>query len=234
MDLIYHGPNIEDYPAQGGLYAYGKATNEEEADYADIINLMYVIDGAEYDTPDDFAAALEQVLNVDGFLRYMAAVVTLGNWDSYPYTGNNYYLFNNSATGKFEWIPWDLTWGGDPRHPLFELEGPGLVERAPLYDNAFQVERYRKRYAGYLDLLARQWFTYENVSALSANYHTMITPYVTQSTGDKMYFGDTAMFSVEAFNTTWMEFGAFAGQRSSFILATLGQDQWQSPDSVSR
>ena len=227
MDLIYYGPAIEDYPTQRGLYAYGKATNEEEADYGDVLNLMYAIDGAAYETPDDFATALEQVLNVDSFLRYMAVVVALGNWDSYPYTGNNYYLFHNAATDKFEWIPWDLSWGDNPEYPLFELEGPGLVERAPLYDNVFQVERYRKRYAGYLDLLARQWLTYENISTLSTEYHNMIAPYVTQASGDKMYFGDSAMFSPEAFDRSWTEFGDFARQRSQFILATLAKTDTQ-------
>jgi spore coat protein H len=226
MDLIYYGPRIESYPTQNGLYAYGKATNEEEADYSDVINLIYVIDGVQYDTPEDFAAALEGVFNVDSFLRYWAVMVTLGNWDSYPYTGNNYYLFNNAVTGKFEWIPWDLTWGGDPRHPLFELEGLGLVVRAPLYDKVFQVERYRTRYAGYLDLLARRWFTEENVGSLAARYHTMISPYVTQSSGDKMYFGDTAMFSIEAFESSWSHFGDFARQRNAFILATLAEEGW--------
>jgi hypothetical protein len=227
MDLIYHGPTIESYPTQHGLYAYGKATNEEQADYSDIINLIYVIDGVQYDTPEDFAAALEEVLNVDAFLRYMAVVNTLGNWDSYPYTGNNYYLFNNAATGRFEWIPWDLGWGDDVRHPLFRLEGPGLVDRAPLYDKVFQVERYRVRYAGYLDLLARQWFTEQNITALAARYHAMIAPYVVQSTGDKMYFGDTAMFSIEAFDNSWARFGDFARRRSEYILTTLAEDGWK-------
>jgi PKD repeat protein len=226
MDLIYYGPRIESYPTQGGLYAYGKATNEEEADYGDVINLIYVIDGVQYDTPEDFAAALEEVFNVDTFLRYMAVVNALGNWDSYPYTGNNYYLFNNAVTGKFEWIPWDLTWGDNVQHPLFELEGPGLVTRAPLYDKVFQVERYRTRYAGYLDLLARYWFTGENVGALSSRYHAMIAPYVVQSTGDKMFYGDMAMFPPEAFENSWTHFGDFARQRNAFILTALAEDGW--------
>jgi hypothetical protein len=227
MDLIYYGPSIKHYPTQHGLYAYGKATNEEEADYDDIIDLIYVIDGVEYETPDDFAAALETVLDVDAFLRYWAVVVALDNWDSYPYTGNNYYLFNNAGTGKFEWIPWDLTWGGDDRHPLFELEGPRLVERAPLYDRIFQVERYRVRYAGYLDLLARQWLTEENVSTLASQYHGMIAPCVTQASGDKAFFGDTAMFPITAFEESWGHFGDFARQRSAFIITTLAQSGWK-------
>lgn len=227
MDLVYYGPRIESYPTQGGLYAYGKATNEEEADYSDVINLIYVIDGAEYDTPDDFAAALEEELNVDGFLRYWAVVVTLGNWDTYPYTGNNYYLFNNSITGKFEWIPWDLAWGGDPRYPLFELEGPGLVARAPLYNRVFEVERYRVRYAGYLDLLARYWFTEENIGSLATEYHAMIAPYVTQSTGDKAFYGDSPMFPIEAFGDSSGRYREFARQRSEYILTTLAHEDWR-------
>jgi spore coat protein H len=221
MDLIYYGDRIEDYPTQNGLYAYGKATNEEEADYGDILDLIYLIDGVQYDTPDAFAEALEQAFDVDSFLRYWAVVVALANWDSYPYTGNNYYLFNNRQTAKFVWIPWDLTWGGDPRHPLFELEGPGLVSRAPLYDQVLQVERYRKRYAAYLDLLARHWFTYENVSALAAQYHNLIAPYVTQGTGDLMYYGDTAMFPIEAFDESWKRLGDFVRERSAFIQESL-------------
>jgi len=223
MDLIYYGDRIEDYPTQNGLSAYGKATNEEAADYEDVLNLIYVIDGVRYDTPGDFAGALEPRFDVDSFLRYWAVVVVLANWDSYPYTGNNYYLFNNPVTGRFVWIPWDLTWGGNPRHPLFELEGAGLVSRAPLYDQVFQVEGYRKRYAAYVDLLVRHWFTGENVSALAARYHHLIAPYVTQATGDQMYFGDTAMFPIEAFEESWKRLGDFARERGAFILEGLAQ-----------
>lgn len=225
MDLVYYGPKIEDYPTQDGLYAYGKAANEEAADYSDIINLCYVIDGVDYATPEDFAQALEQVFNVDGFLRYMAVVITLTNWDIYPYTGNNYYLFSNASTGKFEWIPWDLSWGGNPHQSLFELEEFRLSEHAPLYERVFEVERYRQDYAAYLDLLNRHWFTYDNIFNQAKTYHDLIAPYVAQETGDKMYFGDTAMFSIEIFNESWMDLARFAGERNEFIRTSLSQDQ---------
>ena len=168
MNLVYYGPEITDYPTRGGFSAYGNANNEEQADYSDIIHLMYVIDGVTYDTPEDFAAAVEQVLNIDTFLRYMAVVNMLANWDSYPYTGNNYQLFYNAGTGKFEWIPWDLTWGDDVRHLLFRRGNSELVGEAPLFDRVFEVKRYRIRYAAYLDLLVRNWFTEANISSLRA------------------------------------------------------------------
>jgi PKD repeat protein len=221
MDLIYYGPTIEYFPTQNGLYAYGKTTNEEDADYSDIVNLAYVIDGVEYETPEDFAQAAEQVINVDSFLRYMAVMVTVSSWDIYPYTGNNFYLYNNPGTGQFEWIPWDLTWGDNPGFPLFELEGEGLVERAPFYDRVFEVEHYRLQYAAYLDLLARYWFNGENIGQEAQRYYNLIAPRLSQGTGDRMYYGETALFSPELFQDSWIQLANFAEERSIFVMEAL-------------
>ena len=228
MNLVYYGPNITDYPTQNGLYAYGKEDNEEQADYSDVIHLMYVIDGATYETPDDFAAAVEQVLNVDTFLRYLAVVNMLASWDSYPGTGNNYYLFYNAGMDRFEWIPWDLTWGESTRHPLFERGAIGAENPAPLFDRVLEVERYRVHYAGYLDLLTRYWFMEENISVLAYEYHNMIAPFVTQGDGDKMFFGDTAMSPFETFSDSWKHYPEFTRQRREYILSVLARD-WRSP-----
>lgn len=231
MDLIYYGPDIADYPTQEGAVAYGKVNNQAENDYSDIIALCYVVDGANYATPDEFAAALESVLNVDGFLRYMAVQVTLANWDYYPYTGNNYYLFHNPITDRFEWIPWDLTWGDNARQPLFTLDGPQLVTRAPLYDQVFSVERYRRQYAAYVDLLTRQWFNGPQISARAQALHNQLAPYVAQSAGDKMYFGSSARFSYTEFDNGWQTLARFATERNTYLRQELDDyaTTWQTP-----
>jgi len=223
MDLIYYGERIEDYPTQNGQYAYGKMNNEEKADYSDIIELCRVIDGTEYASDEEFMQALEEVLNVDAFLRYIAVVTIIHNWDTYPYTGNNFYLFNNPVTGRFEWIPWDLTWGSNPQAPLFGRTDIGMLERAPLYDTVFQVERYKSKYAAYVDLLLRYWFTTANVSDKAQVYHRMIAPYVSQFTGDKAFYGEQPMFQPETFTNSWQELVTFAGERNSFLRTELQQ-----------
>ena len=118
--------------------------------------------------------------------------------------------------------------GGDTRTPLFELTDFGFLERAPLYENVFEVERYRWKYAAYLDLLARNRFNYDIIYASTSGLHDMIAPYVTQGTGDKMYFGDTAMFPYESFAGGWDGLATFAGERSRFILEELASMQQQS------
>lgn len=221
MDLHYYGPNIEDYPTQNGQYAYGKENNEEEADYSDIVNLCWVVDGAQYETPEDFAQALETVFNVDGYLRYQAVNDLLMNWDSYLYTGNNFYLFNNPVTGKFEWIPWDLSWGGDATMAVMQRTEVGMSQYAPLYENVFTVERYRRQYAAYLDLLMRNIYSYEQIYTRSQTYHNLIAPYMRQGEGDKMFTGEGAWFSLEQFDSSWQSKANTTRDRSKYLRELL-------------
>jgi spore coat protein H len=224
MDLIYYGEQIEDYPQQNGQYAYGKVNNEKEADYDDIIALCRTVDGTPYASDEALVEALEGALNVDTFLRYMAVVVILDNWDSYPNTGNNYYLFNNPVSGRFEWIPWDLTWGGNARAPLLGRSEPVLLQRAPLYGQVFGVDAYRSQYAAYVDLLLRQWFTPQNVTRQARDDYLQIAPYVSQATGDRAFFGDTPMFPYEAFLDSWQSLADFATERHSYLRDALDHE----------
>ena len=221
MDLVYYGDAIEQFPQQNGQYAYGKMTNEEEADYSDIVALTKVIDGVAYETPEEFAAALEEVFNVDGFLRYMAVVDMTMNWDIYPYTGNNYYLYDDPETGMFEWIPWDLTWGDNPEHSVFESTEPGLADRTPLHTRVFQVPEYRLRYAAYIDLLLRNYFNPQVIGEKSRAYEAMIAPLLTQGEGDKMFTGEGAWFELEAYQGISQELVNRVQQRMLFLQSAI-------------
>jgi spore coat protein H len=223
MDLKYYGDDIQAYPTQNGQYAYGKMNNEDEADYHDIVELCRAIDGTQYPSEDEFMQAIEDAINVDAFLRYIAVVTILDNWDSYPYTGNNFYLFNNPVSGRFEWIPWDLTWGGNSNTPLFGRADPGLIGDAPLYDRVFEVEAYQRQYAAYVDLLLRYWFNPGNITQKAQAYNRMIAPYISQSTGDTAFYGPQPMFPPEAFTNAWGELVDFTSQRHDFLAAQLQQ-----------
>jgi hypothetical protein len=228
MDLVYYGDSIEDYPTQNGQYAYGKENNEEEADYSDIVRLCTVVDGVQYESPQAFARALEEVFNVDSYLRYMAVIALTMNWDSYPYTGNNFYLFNNPVTGKFEWIPWDLSWGGDVRMALFQRGEFLISPYAPLFERVFEVEQYRRQYAAYLDLLMRQFFNYENIYSRARYYHDMISPYLHQGSGDKMFYSETGWFQPEEFDIRWQEMADLVRERNQVVRSLLDQDAYLS------
>jgi hypothetical protein len=62
---------------------------------------------------------------------------------------------------------------------------------------------------------------YENIYQQAESHHDLITPYVTQSTGDKAYFDDTAWFDYNNFENDWQGLAQFAGDRSQYILQNL-------------
>lgn len=55
-----------------------------------------------------FAKEIGDYLDVDSFLRFMAASAVVANMDSYFTLGHNYCLYLHPGTNKFHFIPWDV------------------------------------------------------------------------------------------------------------------------------
>lgn len=226
-DLAYYGDAIEDYPMPRGRVAYRKMTNEEEGDYADIIDLCYAIDGQAYASPGEFSAAVEEVLDVDSYLRYMAVIFVNLNLDTYPYTGNNFYLYHDPGTDRFVWIAWDLnnSWanfGGAYDFPLYgEAHGPGPLARAPLFIRVFEVERYRRAYSAYVDLLLRQWFNDGAFRPRARAWHDLLAPYVRQGAGDPFFFGSSPSYDIGTFDAGWERLADLTRARHDYLQDAL-------------
>ncbi len=229
-DLAYYGEDIAEYPQPRGELAYALMYKEPgEADYSDIIELCYVIDGADYETPEEFAHALEEVFNVDTYLRYLAVIFLSLNFDQYPDTGNNYYLYHEPESDLFEWIAWDMgnSWGhfgGSYDHPIFGTENSlGPLQYRPLFTKVFEVERYRQTYQAYLDLLIRSYFNQENISDLAGGWEELIRPHLQSGEGDKMFFGSSAVSNLDQFDQAVQEIIELSAQRSQYVSGVLDQ-----------
>ena len=55
-----------------------------------------------------FRQQIDKYMDVDEFLRFLAANVVLSNLDSFIGLGHNYYLYLHPKTSRFVWIPWDM------------------------------------------------------------------------------------------------------------------------------
>jgi spore coat protein H len=230
-DLAYYGEDIEDYPKPRGELAYALMyKNPAEADYQDIIELCYVIDGIEYESPEDFATALEEVFNVDTYLRYLSVIFLTLNFDQYPDTGNNYYLYHHPGTGQFEWIAWDMgnSWGhfgGEYNHPVFGTENSlGPLQYRPLFSKVFEVPEYRQTYLAYLDLLVRHYFNKQNIDTLAHSWARMLRPHLEAGQGDKMFFGPDAVASLDQFDLEISELILLTSRRADYVSGVLESD----------
>ncbi|MBN2445589.1 MAG: CotH kinase family protein, partial [Phycisphaerae bacterium] len=159
-DLRYVAPGTpETYQNLGGGETYEEHNNDPNSDFTDLANFIDFINNT-----DDaaFAAGIVQRFSVDNFLRAMAVDVTMGHWDNYWYGANNYYLYHNEDTDRFEYIPYDLdnTYGVD----FFGIDwanrgyanwgnggfGSDNGQLPPLIERILDIPAYEAQYRRYL------------------------------------------------------------------------------------
>jgi len=79
-----------------------KATAEEAARTIAFAKLVHEADDAE------FAEKIGSFLDIEAYLRFLAATAYVANPDSFFVLGHNYYLYLHPKTGQFHFMPWDL------------------------------------------------------------------------------------------------------------------------------
>jgi spore coat protein CotH len=170
---------ISDYLASAGL-----KTNNDRADYSRLYELLEVLNSE----PDEVSADdLEELLDVDEVLRYLAVSVALVHLDNYIGKGHNYYLYDNG--GSFSVIPWDMnmTFGkynlglNDPAILGFYIDEPtfGAVDQYPLVEQLLDEPEYLETYHAYLRELIEGPFSLERMTVRVNEIADLIRPYVT-------------------------------------------------------
>ncbi len=181
-DLHYISNDPNAYKNYGNGKTYEEKNNDPLSDYTDLSNFINFFSNSSDST---VYSGLVDELNVDNFLRSMASDVALDMWDDYWYGSNNFYLYSNTATGRFEWVPYDYdnTIGIDyfgvnwsTRHYDGWGNGGFGTTPAPLVDEVFQHSEWRRQYRRYL-LQAADVLTDPTYQALIDNYHNQIAPY---------------------------------------------------------
>ncbi|MFZ5940955.1 MAG: CotH kinase family protein [Bacteroidota bacterium] len=184
-DLAYLGSDPESYKYYSGdRQPYDLQVNEEYDDYADLAEMITKLNNL---TGTDFRNTFERYFNVQSLLKVLALDVMTGNWDDYIFNKNNYYLYRDPLTGRFELFPYDMdntfgidwvgkdwgtrsvyTWHSDTR---------------PLYTKILSYQDYRAQYTAYLQeigaLMESDWFRGEmdRIRALIRTYLSSDTYY---------------------------------------------------------
>jgi hypothetical protein len=154
-DLAYLSDNPDAYKfTANGSRVYDLQTNTDADDYTDLANFIRVIN----QTPvADLPCELEAIFNVDTYLRTMAFDVLTGNWDGYAFNQNNFYLYHNTATDRFEYLPYDLDntlgidWLGRDWAERDIYNWPSGSTDRPLFERLLLIPDYRARYTYYVE-----------------------------------------------------------------------------------
>ena len=101
----------------------------------------------------EFAARLEEYLDMDEFARFMAVTVWLSNMDSLLSMGQNFYVYLHPKTEQFQFLPWDFdhSFGQFPMAgSADELERLSLLKpwsgQVLFLERVFKVEKFKRLY----------------------------------------------------------------------------------------
>ena len=181
---------VEDEDARK-FYNYDLKTNKKTSDHAQMKNLISVLN-RNYVTKEN----LEELVDMDSFLRFAAISYFVGNPDDIRYNYNNHYIYFLKSSGKAIFIPYDcdrvlgVTEGWNPTgngmtdvDPFTtKAEGAYQDQENPLF--RYTVDKggyYTDEFALQLKLVAAsQWMqpdyfeNYYNIA--SRNYFLYTTP----------------------------------------------------------
>jgi hypothetical protein len=162
--------------------AYDLKTNELADDYSDLITLCSALNQT---VDDKFEENISKVLNVNDYLKAVALEVMSGHWDDYTYNKNNYYLYKNNKTGKFEFISYDadntfgVDWiGQDWGKKDVKNWLPKSPEKRPLTTKLLAVNNFNQLYLKYLDSIATYVLHPDTIFPYITKIHGSIRPYV--------------------------------------------------------
>ena len=152
---------------------YGRSfepqTHADQADFTDLQALALLI----RDTPGDaFAQALEARFQVDQMLRMMAVFMLSGAFDQYTGWGpHNFYLYDDPATGRWSYLPWDLdvgfadnAFGRVKVIDQWNASWPLPNTPRPLIERILEDEGLRSRYRAYASDYLERYFHPDQVA----------------------------------------------------------------------
>ncbi len=182
--------------------SFDKETNEDEADFSDVAALYDALHANRTDA-ETWRAGLEAVLDVSGFIRWLAVNTVIQNWDTYGVMSHNYYLYNDPETALLNWIPWDNNealgggngFGREPSLALTEVSDSWPLIRY-LMDDIVYYDMYVEEIENTIDFV----FYPEVMQPIYEDAHDLIWPYVVGDDGE--IAGYSLLSSSGAFNTS--------------------------------
>lgn len=177
-----------------------KKNNEDEADFSDVSSLLSILhDDSRTTDAATWRTNLDAVFDTEVFLKYLAANTVIQNWDTYGRMTHNYYLYNDSDTGKLNWIPWDnneaLQYGKMGGSLPLDFSGLNSSEW-PLIGYLYQDTVYKEQYDVYVQEIVDDAFSVSNIQSQYATYSTLIEPYATSELDGYTFLNNSADFQI--------------------------------------
>ncbi len=141
----------------------------------------------------EFAARLEEFLDLDEFARFMAVTVWLSTMDSILSMGQNFLVYLHPKTMQFQFIPWDLdhSFGQFPMAGSQEqLENLSIQKpwsgRVLFLERVFKVQKFKQLYLAKLQEFADTIFQPERLQEQVDQLGIVLRPAIQRESAEKL------------------------------------------------
>jgi len=144
---------------------YEVRNHEREDDYTHLIRMLKVMNK----TPRaNYESAIDEIINVDEWLRLMAARTVIADWDFFVATrGKNAYLYRPNDTGKWDILGWDS-------ELTFQQTDMSIWSRFPAIRRFQRSPKHQHLYYSYIQELLDKYFTSTALMPWLKHYYSCI------------------------------------------------------------
>ena len=168
----------DDYkPKKSLLDGYMRKYGLESDDHSVEI-LLYKINTL---SQDKFITEINNLIDVEKYLSWLIGVVCTQNFDAFI---QNYALYQNRETNRFEVIPWDYdaTWGRDINGRIMEHDYIPISGYNTLTARLLACPTFRTRYRLKLEQTIETFFTTKELEKEINELHQILRPYAINDT----------------------------------------------------
>ena len=146
---------------------YDLKTKATDAEKQRLIELCRLVTHA---TDADYGQRLGEYVDLDEFARFLAGLVLLSSYDGILFNGQNFYIYLDSRSNQFGFIPWDLdhAWGefgfiGSATDREQASIWKPWLNRNRFLQRTMAVEAFREVYRHRLEEMLAKLFTPEHL-----------------------------------------------------------------------
>jgi spore coat protein H len=162
-----------DWPAYD--QSYDPKTELTDAQKQRVIALGKLVSGA---SDEEFAANIQDYVDLDDFARYSAVLVWLANHDSLLQNGQNFYTYLHPATNRMHFIAWDQDFSfGNSRNPAWSIYAPWASGNRFL-SRLHNLEAFRSKYLARMAEFSERLFVTDRLKQQVSEIGPVIRPSV--------------------------------------------------------
>ena len=180
---------------------YELKTNKGTNDYSGLISFLNTLNTC---SDADFPCVIQQILDVDLYLRTLVIEVLAGHWDGHAYNKNNFYLYQRPSDGRFVFIEYDMDntfgidWMGINWATRNIYQWSQSNQPRPLYTRLMNVPYFKDLYSFYMDQAIATFYNTQNLNTLLTDKQALIETAALEDTYKALDYGFTDQVFLDA------------------------------------